>query len=289
MSDSTTPFMVKKQSNEMKLVLSKDTRVALKTPSGNSGTTTTPIPKSVIREPPPKQDLDSLCDKPIVIPPVPKLISMISKGQSTLAQFFPTKSTPPAPTSNAAPPHTHPTLTHKHRVEELLKTKNLVKHGVSPSSENLSKNRAPSKQGVLVGTDMHKDNLLKKKSPVAKQGLPSILAKTKNPAAQGVAVGGAGVNDVSPTRKREPGSEQSDVRPPKPKRVKTAASTGLPYSRVKTIMKTNIQSSQTTVNTGQESVAVISKATVSMMHVEACVYCNAPYRNCLLLRWPSVH
>ena len=268
MSASTTPFIVKKQSNEMKLVLTKDARVAHKTPPDSSGTSPTPIPKSVIREPPPKQDLDSFFGKPIVIPPVPKLISVVSssKGQSTLAQFFPTKSTPPS--SNTASLHTH-SPSHKHKVDDLLKKH--LKQGGSTIPGILLKNKTPSKEGPSIGTDIvYKDSLLKKKSPV-KQGVPIILAKSKSLVAQGGLVGNLGGThpvNTSPIKQREPlatgSTEHSDVHPPKPKRAKTVTSTGLPQSRVKTIMKTNIQSSQNTVNTGQESVAVVSKATVSL-------------------------
>ena len=37
----------------------------------------------------------------------------------------------------------------------------------------------------------------------------------------------------------------------------------LPVTRIKTIMKTNVKSSQSSLNVGQDSVMVIAKATVS--------------------------
>ena len=60
--------------------------------------------------------------------------------------------------------------------------------------------------------------------------------------------------------------EKSDsvcVEPPKPKKLKTVQSGGLPPNRVKTIMKTNIQSHQSSLNISQESLAVVTKAAVS--------------------------
>lgn len=68
----------------------------------------------------------------------------------------------------------------------------------------------------------------------------------------------------------ESDTQSDDILPPKAKKVKTAL---LPISRIKTIMKTNMQSPQPTPQLSQESVLVITKATVSLQQ------CNSMHNN----------
>lgn len=71
-----------------------------------------------------------------------------------------------------------------------------------------------------------------------------------------------------PTSSHDPpvvAKEDSSLHPPKPKKPKAAKTGLLPLSRVKTIMKTNIQSSQPNLQLSQDSVLLITKATVSSL------------------------
>jgi hypothetical protein len=78
---------------------------------------------------------------------------------------------------------------------------------------------------------------------------------------------------IAPIKRKHPSSAapiaqttNGDIlSPPKPKKSKVTKTALLPISRVRTIMKTNVQSSQPNLQLGQEAVMVIAKATVSLV------------------------
>ena len=65
-----------------------------------------------------------------------------------------------------------------------------------------------------------------------------------------------------PVPPQAPPSAPSAPRHPPPARKQRVS---LPVSRVRTIMKTNVQSSQQSVNISQDSVLVLSRATVRIL------------------------
>lgn len=66
--------------------------------------------------------------------------------------------------------------------------------------------------------------------------------------------------------------EDPALSPPKAKKAKVTKTALLPISRIKTIMKTNVQSSQPSLQISQDSVLVIAKAAVSLL-----AYCVHKY------------
>lgn len=261
MSASSTPVLVSKSTDKMKLVLTKDNRVRSilsKSPSETSVTKATTTPsvskKSVIREPPPKVHSEATCTKPIVVPSVPNLLSII-KGQSTLSQFFSSSTVTSVPPPNlSAPPPSKPTSSsyaHSTTVSQHIKpiasfyNKIVQQASLKPEVPLLKPKKDPSPV-----------------KPPAKM-LPKIPKKVSN--------------SVTGTPKKPPRVRQTengvtvkdrDIQPPKPKKAKVAtgsSSASLPLSRVRTIMKTHVQSSQNMANTGQESIALVARATVSVL------------------------
>lgn len=72
----------------------------------------------------------------------------------------------------------------------------------------------------------------------------------------------AATTSVAPS-KSHASSSNHPLSPPKPKRAKVMKTAVLPISRIKTIMKTNVQSSQPSLQLSQDSVMMITKAAVS--------------------------
>lgn len=214
----------------MKIVLTKDNRhfptmnKAPSEPSVNRTPSNNSVPKSVIKIAPAKKDLDTY-DKPIEIPTVPKLLSII-QGQSTLSQFFnlPPTTITKEPTIAKAPTHAKTSSSqHTH-----LTATSHINPGIS--YKHLT-------------------------SPAKTTALKSQSHKNKSSVESSV--------EGQLERRQLTGECSEHEQVPRSKKPKLSAGTSLPLSRVKTIMKTDVQSSQNAVNIGQDSVAVIAKAGVS--------------------------
>lgn len=304
MSASSSPALISKSTDKMKLILTKDNRVRpiLSKPpletSVTKATTTPSVPKSVIKEPPSKINSDSSCTKPIVAPSVPNLLSII-KGQSTLSQFFSSSSVPPTnltlpPNKLTAPPHTHsttPPSTHFTGRPHTHSTAPPPAHFTGPPhthSFTVTQHAKPIASfydkivqqypQATLNTHSNLPSIKPKKSP----GIPKLLPKkttntipslTKKPKVWQLENGVVKDKD-----------KDKDIHPPNPKKNKVASgSSSLPLSRVRMIMKTHVQSSQNVVNTGQESVALITRAAVSVVHIlNSRLLIIFSYRSCLL-------
>ncbi len=277
MSASSTPIMVKKQSTEMKLVHTKDNRLTpSKSPSDNRVTkiikTSPSVPKSVIREPPPKQESDITCAKPIVIPTIPNLLSII-KGQSTLSQFFsgtlpplssaqPSKPRPiiPQPKKSTVHPHTYSTTSQSSKIPPTHSTAahSTSTHSTAPQRTKpiMMHNNFSVSQKITQSTFNSNPNPFQKHQkeiPLTKKPLTPKNRKGHSKASSSLAL---------PTGSSS--KDEDTLQPPKAKKAKITNAPGLPMSRVRTIMKTHVQSNQNSVNIGQESVAVIARAAVSV-------------------------
>lgn len=198
MSADSTSYIIKKQSNSLKLTLKKDPRI-----------------KGISKTPPSKEHKSGLLTQqstsptanPIVVPAIPKLLPLITspKAHPQIEHYF-TTSRPPT----------------------------------SSSCTTTSTLLSPSRQ-------LHSTNALSssgKKSPKVKEQ----ALWPREPVTH---------------REGSTDADNEDTTPPKSKKSKTVHSGGLPPNRVKTIMKTNIQSHQSSLNISQESLAVVTKATVS--------------------------
>lgn len=282
MSASSTPTLISKSTEKMKLVLTKDNRVLpiLSKPSpGNVVTkaTTTPlVPKKLVtREAPPKLESNATCAKPIVVPSVPNLLSILN-GQSTLSQFFsatspPTSSPAVPPYISTAPPtphstvprHTHSTTPSRHiKPIASFYDKVVQQHTQATLTTHPKLPTLKPKQATL-DTHPKQPILIKPKKDSVPTKLPAKLPKIPKKVTNSI----AGTTKSPQVRQPENGVNDIDIQPPKPKKANVTGNSSLPLSRVRTIMKTHVQSSQNIVNTGQESVAIITRATVSVLLV----------------------
>ena len=168
----------------------------------------------------------------------PPLIKLLSKAQSKpVAQVSSTNSvTAKASALSTVPSSSKPVLA-----------------GSSSSKPVLA--GSSSSKPVLAGSSSSKPVLAGSSS--SKLVLAGSSASSK-PTFMGTKPKPAFISKPIP-RLKDSTSPRDEMLPPKAKRIKTAQ---LPMSRVKTIMKTNIQSSQPAPQLSQESVLVVTKAAV---------------------------
>jgi len=242
MSDLPRPPPLHKmtQSTQMRLSLSKDSVGLIKSQGNVSTESSGPVHRSVIKGPTPKKSKDkgSPVDKPITIPTVPKLLTMITsnKQQSTVAQLFSSSSNSPV---------------NKHQSSSNKSPK-------TQSPRPVSKKPSAVPVPLQPGTQQTPKKILPKPSETAGQSTSKKVesnAKTK-----------ATKRPLSGDEKLNGGASKPKKSKKAPAKSKPGSTSGLPLSRVRTIMKLDT-SSHNTVNTGQEAVAIVAKATVSHLYL----------------------
>ena len=178
----------------------------------------------------------------------PPLIKLLSKAQSKpVAQVSSTNSvTAKASALSTVPSSSKPVLAGSSSSKPVLAGSSSSKPVLAGSS---------SSKPVLAGSSSSKPVLAGSSS--SKLVLAGSSASSK-PTFMGTKPKPAFISKPIP-RLKDSTSPRDEMLPPKAKRIKTAQ---LPMSRVKTIMKTNIQSSQPAPQLSQESVLVVTKAAV---------------------------